>query len=387
MTTSSRFAGAISSLTWNGKQFINSDDHGRELQSASSFDGLGECFNPTEAGSSYDGASSTSQLLGIQASGHQLKTTAKMAFWLKANSYYRGNNCGATTFKNAQNTTDLSQHKLSKQVTIGFAGIENVIEYLVTFNVPENHESAVFEALTGYMPTQFSSFFTYDVKQDILAPIPDSPPGEQSLPLIFSTPDQRHAMGIYSPDLPQANFPMFGYGKFSFISQNTVKWNTVFRTGATPTGDYSYRAYVVVGGLQQVKIGMNEVAQHFGQAPSIQDHSIGGVIDGIFGPADAPYIQGWACASHSDQSITVHLYLGGSAGSGTLVGGYPANAPSEPAISSACHSYGSAYRYNIPITAQMRAQFFGKSIYVHGIDPFSGYSNDLLGRSGEFKIP
>ena len=51
ISTSARLAGAIGSLTWNGIEFINQDDHGRELQSASSFDGLGECFNPTEAGS------------------------------------------------------------------------------------------------------------------------------------------------------------------------------------------------------------------------------------------------------------------------------------------------------------------------------------------------
>ncbi|MDB5036802.1 MAG: hypothetical protein JWQ35_330 [Bacteriovoracaceae bacterium] len=48
--TSNQFAGAIYSLTWAGKEFINHDDHGRELQSAISFDGYGECLNPTEAG-------------------------------------------------------------------------------------------------------------------------------------------------------------------------------------------------------------------------------------------------------------------------------------------------------------------------------------------------
>ena len=40
---SGRTAGAIDSVTWRGKEFLNSFDHGRELQSASSFDGYGEC--------------------------------------------------------------------------------------------------------------------------------------------------------------------------------------------------------------------------------------------------------------------------------------------------------------------------------------------------------
>ena len=37
---SSRTGGAIDSLTWGGTQFINAHDHGRELQSAASFDGF-----------------------------------------------------------------------------------------------------------------------------------------------------------------------------------------------------------------------------------------------------------------------------------------------------------------------------------------------------------
>jgi hypothetical protein len=79
IASSPAFAGAISSLTWKDKEFIDRRDHGRELQSAASFDGLGECFNPTEAGSAADGAdsTSTSKLLNFVARGtkysHPLK--------------------------------------------------------------------------------------------------------------------------------------------------------------------------------------------------------------------------------------------------------------------------------------------------------------------------
>lgn len=61
ITTTGRLAGAIHSLQWNGKEFIDSHDHGRQLQSAASFDCAlakefwAECFNPTEAGSRADG--------------------------------------------------------------------------------------------------------------------------------------------------------------------------------------------------------------------------------------------------------------------------------------------------------------------------------------------
>ncbi len=65
ITTTSRLAGAIHSLTWGGRQFIDSLDHGRQLQSASNLD-LGcqlfnECFNPTEAGCERDLAGPTSR--------------------------------------------------------------------------------------------------------------------------------------------------------------------------------------------------------------------------------------------------------------------------------------------------------------------------------------
>jgi hypothetical protein len=57
ITTTDRLAGAIHSVQWRGKEFIESHDHGRQPQSAASFDCAAssefwaECFNPTEAGS------------------------------------------------------------------------------------------------------------------------------------------------------------------------------------------------------------------------------------------------------------------------------------------------------------------------------------------------
>ena len=38
ITTTPRLAGAIHSVAWNGKEFIDSTDHGRQLQSAANFD-------------------------------------------------------------------------------------------------------------------------------------------------------------------------------------------------------------------------------------------------------------------------------------------------------------------------------------------------------------
>ena len=66
ITTTARLAGAVHSVQWGGREFIDSHDHGRQLQSACSFDCgsfkdfWAEAYNPTEAGSLDDGAGKTS---------------------------------------------------------------------------------------------------------------------------------------------------------------------------------------------------------------------------------------------------------------------------------------------------------------------------------------
>ncbi|MBI2120144.1 MAG: hypothetical protein HYT94_00790 [Parcubacteria group bacterium] len=245
LSVSTQFAGAIYSLVWKGKQFINSYDHGRELQSASSFDGLGEAYNPTEGGSEDDRRSlySTSVLNSITASKNVLETKTRMAFW-----------------KPVGNVT-LSNHILKKKVTIGFQGIPNVIEHIITFQVPEARTSATFEALTGYMPFSFSKFWTYNPKTKTLAVLSDGP-GEQKLPVILSTPDNAYAMGVYSPE----TLPHYGRWRFDIPGEEgnaTTKWNVVFRKTDVGIGSYIFRCYSVIGTLSDVTSAMDKLYTHF----------------------------------------------------------------------------------------------------------------------------
>jgi hypothetical protein len=258
ITTTSRLAGAIDSLTWAGQEFIDSHDHGRQLQSASNFDAgsqmIGETFNPTEAGSRFDGAgpASTSRLLHLIAEGNMLQTTSQMAFWLRPGEKSAGNP--------AKNTSELSNHLLTKRVTIGYRDMPNVLQYDVTFGLPvdESHRYAQFEAVTGYMPQEFSRFYTFNPEQGKAEPLSDGP-GEQSRPVILSTQSGLHAMGIYSPQQPSPGFPQAGYGRWRFVHRKVVKWNCVFRVrnsdGVEP-GNYSFRCLVIVGRLDAVVAGM-----------------------------------------------------------------------------------------------------------------------------------
>ncbi|MGC1466758.1 MAG: hypothetical protein WA792_13595 [Pseudolabrys sp.] len=258
---SARTAGAIDSLTWNGREFINAYDHGRELQSASQFDGLHECFNPTEAGSRDDGRGpvSTSKLVALATTKNRITTHTRMAFWLAP-----GETSPSCRGGEAANSRALSDHELIKTVTLGAHGLPNVIEHAVTFRVPANYDSAVFEALTAYLPAGFSKFWTYDPAGGRLVPLSEGP-GEQPLPVIISTPDENYALGVFSPDLPQRGWPRGGYGRFRFDALRepdnaTVKWNCVFRVAAVNAGDYRFVCYSIVGSLADVKAAMAKLA-------------------------------------------------------------------------------------------------------------------------------
>ena len=247
ITTTSRLAGAIHSLKWAGKEFIDSHDHGRQLQSASNFDCgkkfIPETFNPTEAGSRRDGVGprSTSKLLKISAKGNELVTKTQMAFWLRPGEKSDGHA--------AYNDRPLADHLLDKRVRVGYKTLPNVIDYQVTFTLPrgEKHTYAQFEALTAYLPAEFAKFYFYDPRKGKLLPLDDGP-GEQAHPVVFATKDGKHALGIYSPDQPSKGYEQAGYGRWRFKAAKVVKWNCVFRlrdeSGIKP-GEYRYQTFVV----------------------------------------------------------------------------------------------------------------------------------------------
>ena len=263
ITTTSRLAGAIHSVMWKGKEFIDSTDHGRQLQSASSFDNSPtappETFNPTEAGSMRDGAGprSTSRLLEVQSSPGALRTRAQMAFWLTPADRSAG--------VPARNTTALSPHLLAKQIRIGIPGSPNVLDYTVAFTLPagEPHTAAQFEALTGYMPAEFARFWHFNLATKKLEPLADGP-GEQRDPIAFSTADGHYAMGIIAPDPAPAGSAGPSYGRFRFAAEKVVKWNCVFRVhpadGVVPAGEYRYRLLVPIGTLADVEAALAKLA-------------------------------------------------------------------------------------------------------------------------------
>ncbi len=267
ITTTERLAGGVHSLTWGGKEFIDSHDHGRQLQSAASFNcGLtkefwAECFNPTECGSRADGIGpkSSSKLLALSADGAELRTTTQMAFWLNPGEKSSG--------RPALNDQLLSQHLVSKRVRIGYRQLPNVIDYEVTFTMPEGerHTYAQFEALTGYMPADFEKFWRFIPASATLEKLDDGP-GEQGRPVVLATESGTYAMGVFSPDQPSRGYTNAGYGRFRFKAEKVVKWNCVFRErseNGVSAGEHRFRTFVAVGTLEEVRQALELLTKEF----------------------------------------------------------------------------------------------------------------------------
>ncbi len=169
-----------------------------------------------------------------------------MAFWLTPGERSAG--------QLARNLEPLSRHILSKEVRVGAFGLPNVLDYMAAFEVSEGepHNTAQFEALTGYMPSDFSVFHRFVGATGMLEPLSDGP-GEQSDPVVFSTPDGQYAMGIISTDPPPARTMGPAYGRFRFNAEKVVKWNCVFRVrDGVPPGVYRFHLYVPIGTLEDV---------------------------------------------------------------------------------------------------------------------------------------
>ena len=262
--TTSRLAGAIDSVKWAGVEFIDSHDHGRQLQSALNADVDGvfhvECYNPTEAGSVVDalGPKSTSRLEFLSTKDGLLTTRTQMAYWLAPGMKSGGHL--------AQNTTLLSGHILNKQVRIGRPGMNHVLDYKVTFDLPSDrpHKFLQFEALTGYMPWSFSEELRFDAKTSTLVPLPRQD-GEQRDPVVLSTPSGSHAMGVFTPERPRAGQPAVGFGRFKFEHEKVVKWNCVFRLRQDKPipPHHSFQLYVVIGTREDCRRTLAALTQEF----------------------------------------------------------------------------------------------------------------------------
>ena len=239
------FAGAVSSIRFRGVEFLDSSDHGRLLQGAISFGGLGECLNPTQAGASRDRRGrTTSELLWAEATPERYVSATRMAYWKRP-----GESCrppgGAWRF--AANETRGSEVVYAQQLRPGFGGFANAVETVISFTTAEDQPSAVVEAITAYTPPAFDRFHVFSDGRLVEDRSVARRPGEQPDPVVLSTADGASAIGFLSLG---ASTP--GYGRFAFGETNKI--NLVYRPhGPYRAGRHSYRMVWIVGTRAEVE--------------------------------------------------------------------------------------------------------------------------------------
>jgi alpha-tubulin suppressor-like RCC1 family protein len=278
VSTSSQFAGAVSSIKWNGKEFINNWDHGRQLQLNSQFFNRFECYNPYEAGSLFDQnfASTSSKLLSLSAIGNRLESETQMAWYLRQReSTDPRDGCGDPAHWlpcPPYNGNPVSDYRVHKTVTIGYAGIPNVIEYLVDQFIPEPILKGI-DNVTAVLPYDFRSIRSYDVVSREYRNI-RLLDGEDDRIKVVSSADGSYAMGFYAPELLQpyqdpgsVNFwrvvppdpfypdpvnPAQPDPNFACVHVGSIVHYDTFNG----PGFVHDRAYLVIGNLEQVKTGL-----------------------------------------------------------------------------------------------------------------------------------
>ncbi|WP_174300807.1 hypothetical protein [Caulobacter sp. S45] len=241
------FAGAISSIRFRGREFLDASDHGRELQGAVQF-GWGECLNPTLAGASRDAPEeSSSQLLSIRAGPIRYGASTRMAFWNRPGS-------GCTQAPGVRGLTlnrdEVSALVYTQDMAPGYRGHANAILAQIGIETPRALPPASVEALTGYMPPDFDTFIRYDPQNSRFRPDPalNLRSAEGEAPLILSTADGRSAMGVIG--LPGATQPRYA----GFHSKAVGKWSVVYHETAPFTpGVHRYACVWIIGTRREVE--------------------------------------------------------------------------------------------------------------------------------------
>ncbi len=242
-----RFAGAVSSMSFRGVEYVDRADHGRLFQSACHFDNWGECLNPTQGGASSDRRRGTSRLLRSDPAPGVWSTSTRMAYWLRP-----GQLCELQGRRvPAANRERLSDVVVDVEHRWGALSALNAALSTVALTTTTSHSSAVVEALTIYLPPAFSQLSVWDGAR--LQPA--EPAAERPQPYALSTADGLHAFALFTPrGTASARFGGFQYGLVG-------KLNAVFRpAGDYPAGSHIYTLGWAIGSLVEVQAALARCA-------------------------------------------------------------------------------------------------------------------------------
>ncbi len=286
-----RFGGAVGSLTWRGREFLNIYDHGRQISYAWHLNDHGECLNPTEPGAAQDYflQSSTTQVHEICGLAlNHLSTRISPAYWTAPGEPAfcdNGTEVGV-------NTTLVSENGFAREVMIGYEGLENVILFDAVITLEQDYRSLRVEAPTAYLTHDFTARYSFDPRDGALIPRPESMElyepfafvHSSTLPAVLATEDGAFALGAYTA-MAGAQYQLLHYDVPNPFDANN-KWNIRISFVPAPAGDYVFRTFAVIGTLEQVHEGMVALS-----ALHPVDVTPG---EGYVDRFDCDWIEGWA---------------------------------------------------------------------------------------------
>jgi hypothetical protein len=258
--TSAGFGGAISSLVYGGQEFVNTSDHGRELQMAMFLDNYGECLNPTEAGNYLDPAGySSTRILSTSVGPGTFFSHVNPAYYV-----LKGQPAGSTNpCSTGLMSSNPSADQFKKWVTVGAGGNPNVIEYKAYYALSQSRSVVYFEAPTAYLRSIFNRHLRFDPASGVLHEYRevDSDSNQTTkyltgnVPAILAAGDG-WAMGMWSPDEAGGrinyNVHQFYFSWDTTGASSTSKLTVGVGYGSSPPSQLTIRTYIVVGSLQTV---------------------------------------------------------------------------------------------------------------------------------------
>jgi len=268
--------GALWSWSHNGKEFVNTRDYGRQIQSAyfdPTYDdsaGLFGLINPTEAGSQYTdvsrdvGRRQGSPLISAQNNGTAQSTRCVPVEWSPQN--FGGGPDNPVVWRNMA---------LGKDITLDYNGMGAVAKYETILVPPADSVNSQFEIPTGYLTAEFDRFFTYDtVSLDMneVFPVPWSlvpvffEPASGFGGVIIANDTLTHAMGIYGV-LRSEGGSVDYFTLWNFINGtpdidpydgDTTKYSAVYGPGSVTGGlEYRFTTWLMSGSLAEVTAFMD----------------------------------------------------------------------------------------------------------------------------------
>ena len=264
--------GTVWSWVWNGIEYINTYDFGREMQS-SLFPRDAKNSNPTEAG---DAFSRRPDRIGspVHSLANRGNTQSSRAIPLEFNPQNFG---GAP-----REPVVWKDVLMGKDLTLNFRNLGAVGEYSTYIKVPNSLPQAEIEIPSIYLRGNFNVYWTYDAAKKELKPVSDQvPDGCATKPpkgygfktfsyggVIISDgtdPSRSHAMGIYGVNRSQGGsvnyFTLWNITKAAECHQtpgngpgdfSTSKLAAVFGPDNVSAGENTYRTWVMSGSINDV---------------------------------------------------------------------------------------------------------------------------------------